>query len=114
MLDIIIIPDTPVEAVLDCKCCHLPGLNIEVLVRNRGHRPATAAGPLHFTGPDGSPGRLDLYPFWPVEVAPADVTAFYGSLDAEMLRRCTAFCMADGDGRRHPARITGTTDSAPG
>ena len=112
MLDIILILDTPVEAVLDCKCCHLPGLNIEVLVRNRGQRPATVAGPLRFTAPDGRPGHLDLYPFWQVAVAPGDVAAFYGSLDAEVLRRCTAFCIADREGRLHAACIGGMEDPA--
>jgi hypothetical protein len=105
MLDITLILDTPVEAVLDFKCCHLPGLNIEVLVRNRGCSPVTLCGPLRFTTPEGRPGHLDLYPFWTVTVAPGDVIAFYGSLEAERLRRCAEFALADSQGGWHAARI---------
>ena len=112
MLDIAIIVDSPVESVLDFKCCQLAGLNIEVLVRNRGPAPATVGGPLRFTAADGRTGYLDLYPFGPVTVAPGDVAALYGSMDADRLRHCHRFTLCDGAGRAdHAGRIV---DAAAG
>ena len=105
MLNIAIIVDSPVEAVLDFKCCQLAGLNIEVLVRNQGPVPATVGGPLRFTAADGSAGYLDLYPFGLVAVAPGDVAALYGSMDADRLRQCHRFTLCDGAGRVHAGRI---------
>jgi len=110
MLDVRVILDSPVEAVLDFKCCQLPGLNVEVLVRNEGEAPAVVRGRLHYRAPDGSAGALDLYPYWPLTLAPGEVAAFYGGVDADRLRRCDRIEIEDERGRRYAGRICELTD----
>jgi len=81
MLEIEIIMNSSVEAILAFKCCSLPDQNLEIHLINNGDRPLTV--PTFFLLENGQEKKkiTNVYPPGSVTVAPGDRAAIYCSMD---------------------------------
>jgi hypothetical protein len=108
MLDIVIIPESPVADIFASKCCGgLPDQNLEVRITNHGPSPVAVQSRLVLEG-DGPPLTWEaVCPLGGIRLAPGDVAALYASLDPDRLRRYQTLVLYEADGRAHRAPIPG-------
>lgn len=105
MLEIKVHLNSPVEKILDFKCCHMLDQNLEILIRNRGQETVRVPGTCELVGPLGRL-RLDcLYPPGGHVIPPGDIVAFYGSFPESLFDPYESVVFRDAEGREHSASL---------
>jgi hypothetical protein len=106
MLDIAIIPESPVAEIFSSKCCGgLPDQNLEVRITNLGPSPVAIQSRLVLEG-QGLPLTWEaVCPLGGLRIAPDDVAALYAALDPDCLRRYQTLVVFEADGRPHRTAI---------
>ena len=109
MLEVTVIPDSPVAEIFACKCCGggLPDQNLEIRIANRGDVAVTLQSRFRL---EGAAGVLDWNAVCPAggrSVAPGDVAALYADLDPDRLSHYQVLVLFDDNGRRHCFPLAG-------
>jgi hypothetical protein len=98
MLTLTVHMNSGIQEILEFKCCNLSNLNLEIIVHNRGERPA--AMPSSFALENDRERRIfkEVYPPWPQTVQPGDCCALYGAMDETIWNRYRRLVITDTDG----------------
>ncbi len=105
MLEIRVNLNSPVEKILDFKCCHMLDQNLEILIRNRGRDTVRLSSSCELVGPSGRL-RLDcLYPPGGHAIPPGEIVAFYGSFPESLFDPYESVVFRDAEGREHRAPL---------
>jgi hypothetical protein len=103
MLEIKVIMNSCVEEVLGFKCCNLSGMNLEIIIHNRGNQATVTPDFFVLENESGTETFRNLYPPWPQTIAPGDCTAQYCNMDENCWQKYRTLIISDKDGR--PYRI---------
>ncbi len=108
MLEIRVIMNSSIEEVLSFKCCNLHDQNCEIHLKNTGGESIRVPSSCELTGKD-SGLRIDtLYPGGTCTIAPGETTAYYCTLDEELLAKYQSIVFTDTEGRRYRAPLKQT------
>lgn len=109
MLEVTVIPDSPVAEIFACKCCGggLPDQNLEVRIANRGDVAVTLLSRFRLEGADGVLDWNAVCPAGGRSIVPGDVAAFYADLDPARLSRFQVLVLFDDHGRSHRFPLAG-------
>ena len=109
MLEVTVIPDSPVAEIFACKCCGggLPDQNLEIRIANRGDAAVTLQSRFRLEGADGVLDWSAVCPAGGRSIAPGDVAAFYADLDPERLGRFQVIVLFDNHDRSHRFALAG-------
>ena len=103
MLEVTVIPDSPMTDIFGCKCCGggLPDQNLEILIHNRGDTRIEIQS--RFCLEEGGEALLweAVCPVGGRSIAPGEVAALYTGLDLSILARYRVLVLFDRQGRRH-------------
>ena len=106
MLEVTIIPDSPVADIFASKCCGggLPDQNLEIRIANRGATDVTVESRFRLEGDGGVLDWRAVCPLGGRRVAPGDVAALYANLDPDLLERYRILALFEENGavRRFP------------
>ena len=113
MLEVTIIPDSPVAEIFASKCCGggLPDQNLEIRIVNRGAAAVDIQS--RFRLEDGG-DALDWEAVCPAggrRIAPGDVVALYADLDPAILARYRALVLFDSQGRSYRIPLGGSAST---
>lgn len=99
MLEVTVIPDSPVAEIFACKCCGggLPDQNLEIRIVNRGSAEITLQSRFRLEGDETLDWRA-VCPAGGRRIAPGDVAALYADLDPALLARFRVLVLFSGDG----------------
>ena len=117
MLEVTVIPDSPVEEIFACKCCGggLPDQNLEIRVANRGDAPVTLQSRFRLEGADGVLDWKAVCPAGGRFIAPGDVAALYADMDPALLARFHMIVLFDDGGKARRFPLAGGVEiSEPG
>jgi hypothetical protein len=106
MLEVTIVPDSPVADIFASKCCGggLPDQNLEIRIVNRGTTDVAVESRFRLEGDEGILDWRAVCPLGGRRVAPGDVAALYANLDPGLLAhyRILALFEENGAVRRFP------------
>lgn len=102
MLEVTVIPDSPVADIFACKCCGsgLPDQNLEIRITNRGTSEVTLQSRFRLEGDEVLDWRA-VCPAGGRRIAPGEVAALYADLDPALLARFRVLVLFDGDSGAH-------------
>ena len=108
MLEIQLNMNSPVEDILAFKtCCGLKmfDANLEILITNRGKKPALLTGWFDLEG-DGESKRISaMMPPGEQRIRPGEIKAFYCQMDEQLWQRSLRLVVQDDKGNRFAAKI---------
>lgn len=109
MLEVTVIPDSPVAEIFACKCCGggLPDQNLEIRVANRSDVAVTLQSRFRLEGANGVLDWAAVCPAGGRSIAPGDVAALYADVDPAVLARFRVIVLFDDRGRAHPFSLAG-------
>ena len=114
MLEVTVIPDSPVADIFACKCCGggLPDQNLEIRITNHGPSEVTVRSRFRLEGYDALDWRA-VCPAGGRRIAPRDVAALYADLDPAILARFRFLVLFSGDGRSLRFPLSGGREILP-
>lgn len=101
MLKIKVIINSSLEEVLDFKCCHLPGQNLEIHLTNAGPRPVSVPSRCTLETDSGPLEIPNLYPPGGLTIPPGETIAFYATLEERIFTECRSIHFTDESGDTH-------------
>ena len=101
MIEITLIINSDVEAVLAFKCCNLFDQNLEIRVTNTGGEPVAVSGYFDLENETERKRIVNVYPPGGVVVKPGDLASMYSSLDPDLFARFNSAVFFDGAGGAH-------------
>lgn len=106
-LELIATIDSEVEEILSFRCCSIHGLNLELLIKNKGSDPIRIRN--YFVLRSGSESlKIEhLYPPHPRVAAPQEHIAFYTSMDKSVWEQYDRISIYDTEGREYGFSIKG-------
>lgn len=109
MLEVTVIPDSPVAEIFACKCCGggLPDQNLEIRIANRGDVSVTLQSRFRLEGTDGVLDWNAVCPAGGRSIAPGDVAALYADVDPAVLVRYHVIALFDDRGSAHRFSLAG-------
>ncbi len=106
MLEITVIMNSSVEAVLAFKCCNMSGQNTEIHLKNLGPEPLKVPSACDLVGETSARLRVDtIYPPGIYTLAPGEVLACYCSLADDVVEKYKWIEFCDTEGGRHRSLI---------
>lgn len=109
MLEVTVIPDSPVAEIFASKCCGggLPDQNLEIRITNHGPTAVRLQSCFRFEGEGDVLDWKAVCPAGGRSVASGDVAALYADLDPAVLNRYRVIVLFDDRGRPHRFPLAG-------
>jgi len=114
VLEVTIIPDSPMADIFACKCCggSLPDQNLEILIFNRGTTTVAIQSRLRL---ENGPETLDWDAVCPAggrQIPPGELAALYAGLDPAVLSRYRELVLFGQQGETHRFPLAGPAPAA--
>jgi len=85
MLELKIMMNSSVEEILDFKCCHLQGMNLELSLKNQGDESFEAPTSFKLEPDEKSHPLFYLYPPWTQQIEPGTCLSLYCNMSDNIL-----------------------------
>ena len=105
MIDVTFIMNSYMEEIYSFKCCSLHGLNLEILIRNRGTTELEIKNYLKLEGENQSLKCDNLYPPYARKIKPDGVAAFYTAMDDSLWSQFSEASLYDMTGKQYRCPI---------
>lgn len=111
MLEVTIIPDSPMADIFACKCCGggLPDQNLEILIFNHGSTAVAIRSRLRLENGSEALDWEAVCPAGGRQIPPGEVAALYAGLDPAVLARYRNLVLFDRQGGMHRFPLAGGT-----
>ncbi len=87
MLKLTILMNSSIEEILDFKCCHVQGMNLEFHLTNEGKKTISAPDSFVLEQGDITDSINLLYPPWPQMIQPNTRLALYCNMDETIFEK---------------------------
>ncbi len=93
--------NSDVEEILSFRCCNMHGLNLELLIKNKGNLPIEIENHFILWSEKTSLRCENLYPPQPRKVGPCELVTFYTSMDERIWEQYQALSVYDTMGNEY-------------